>query len=408
MVLLVAASFIATRWLNIAPSAANHAASIIRCMALAFFFHWPTTLYQSALMGLGRQVEASVLSGGAAMARLVVGYAMACWVADVEIYFGALAACNLVIVAIARMAYRGVLSRTGISRSASAARDWGMLQYRGYALQLALIMMMGYLLVSVDRMLAAKILPLGQYAEYSIVCSISQGISLATSAVVGASLPRLVQAFTRLDQYAYQETLLVGQLAIGVVCVPVYVAIAFSPEPLLDLVAGHKIGSEDFYRALVIHASGTLAHTLMVLSFAAHQCQKLLLQWLMMAVLLTLGAIVFAVVFKPAWGAIGLSYFWLFVGLMQLVIGIAISFRLRYHEASPVGLGQLLACCLQVTAGVGAGYLTWHAVNGRLSQSISPAAASIQASAAAALASLVVVLCFMLAARKFFAAVRRR
>lgn len=357
--LFAAAGPIAQHWLKVSPASIDRAVNIVRFMAIAFIFHWPFFLYQNALIGLGRQIEASLLSGTAAIARLMVGYLVATWSVDVGAYFGAVAFCNLLIIVIVYIVYHRTLVNIGILLSKSAVSVWEVARYRGYALQLALIMMLGYFLVSVDRLLAAKILPLAQYAEYSIVCTISQGISLATSAVVGASLPRLVQAFSRNDQRAYQERFFVGQLAVCVACVPIYVAVVFYPGPLLELVTRHKVESENLYQVLVVHASGTLAHTLMVLSFAAHQSQQQLLRWLAMTSALALCALGFAILFKPDWGILGLAYFWLSICVMQMLIGAAISARLRYHELSTLGVGRLLTYCVQVAAGIGAGYLTF-------------------------------------------------
>jgi len=393
--LFAAAGPIAQHWLKISPPSVDRAAHIVRFMAIAFIFHWPLFLYQNALIGLGRQIEVSILSGTAAIARLAAGYVVASWSVDVGAYFGALAFCNLVIIVIVYIAYHRTLVHIGILLSKSAVSVWEVVRYRGYALPLALIMMLGYLLVSVDRLLAAKILPLNQYAEYSIVCTISQGISLATSAVVGASLPRLVQAFSRLDRRAYQESFFVGQLAVCVVCVPIYVAVAFYPGPLLELVAGHKIESKNLYYALVIHSSGTLAHTLMVLSFAAHQSQQQLLRWLVMTSVLALCALGFAILFRPDWGIVGLAYFWLSICVMQMFIGVAISSRLRYHGLSPVGVGRLLTYFVQIAAGIGSGYLTFVALKEYSSNFL------ITVSVTAG-ASFLAVSSFMLVATKMF------
>lgn len=362
IVLFAAAGPITQHWLKVSPSSVDRAVNIVRFMAIAFVFHWPLFLYQNALIGLRRQVEASILSGAAALTRLATGYWVATLSGDVQTYFGALAICNLAIIGVAFIAYHRTLIKVGILLSQSAARAWSVTRYRGYALQLGLIMMLGYMLVSVDRLLAARVLPLSQYAEYSIMCTLSQGISLGTSAVVGASLPRLIQAFSIEDRRTYQRRFFTGQLAVCVACVPIYVAVAFFPQALLELVAGHRIQSAYLHLALVIHATGTLAHTLMVLSFAAHQCQLRLSQWLGMTATLVLGALVFAALFNSEWGVVGLAYFWLSVCVLQMLIGIAISSRLRYHELSVAAGGRLLVYVVQVLASIGTGYLAVIAI----------------------------------------------
>jgi O-antigen/teichoic acid export membrane protein len=394
--LAIAARPIAEHWLNVSPSLAPRAPGILRIMVIAFVLQWPLFLYQNGLMGLGRQIEASVLSACAAVLRLAVCYVAVALTRDVSAYFEVLAACNLIITACAFAVYHRALSAAGLSRPAPALQFRYFVGRQGeYALTLALIMMLGYVLSSIDRLLAAKVLPLGLYAGYAIVCTLSQGISLGTSAVVGACLPRLVQAFSREDRRAYEGQLFLGQLAVCAVCVPIYVVVAFAPGPLYQYLAGQEAASRDIQNALTIHASGTLLHTLMVLLFAAHQSQQRLRGWLLMTCAIAAGALAYALKFRPQWGVVGLAYLWLSICAAQMLIGVSISFALRYHELSVRGTMRILAYAVQALGGIAAGYLAFAAF-GKVFANF-PLTAVV-----AAAASFIVTGGFLLVARKVF------
>ena len=85
--LFLSAPLVARYWLNVAPSSADDVTKILRVMSLAFVFQWPGFLYQNALLGLGRQVHASVFSGSAAVARLLIGYIAVRSTPDLTNYF---------------------------------------------------------------------------------------------------------------------------------------------------------------------------------------------------------------------------------------------------------------------------------------------------------------------------------
>jgi O-antigen/teichoic acid export membrane protein len=188
-VLAAAAPLIATRWFGESTLGPRPVTDAVRLIGLFIAVQWPLSLYQSALLGLGRAatmnglaIASSTLAGGGSVLLLLSGrrslVAVLAWQA-------AVALAHTVAVAIAT---HGALPRDA---RPARIRLMALLELRSMLTGVGAITLSLLLLLQADKLLASRWLPLADYGYYMLGATVSNGLGVLSAPVFNALLPRL-------------------------------------------------------------------------------------------------------------------------------------------------------------------------------------------------------------------------
>ena len=238
-VVAASAPLIVTRWINISALPANGAQQAVVLMGGVIAAHWPLSLYQSALIGLQRQVPlnviriaAAVASGGGALLILsLVSPTIGAFFAWQMIV------CLLEVLLLAICVWRNL---PAASRSArfELARLRGVLRFAGGMGGIALA---GMILTQMDKVILSGLVSLESFGYYALAGLVATSLHLFIGPVFAATLPRLSSLVAEGDHDAVGRVYHEGTQLIVVLVFPLALTIAlFAPE-ILHLWTGDTV-----------------------------------------------------------------------------------------------------------------------------------------------------------------------
>jgi O-antigen/teichoic acid export membrane protein len=187
--LAAAAPLIATRWFGESSLGPVPVTVAVRLIGLFIAVQWPLSLYQSALLGLGRAtlmnwlaIASSTLAGGGSVMLLLAWrqslVAVLAWQAGVAL-------CHTLAVALA--------THGALAREARPARitPSTLVELRAMLTGVGAITLSLLLLLQADKLLASRWLPLAEYGYYMLGATVSNGLGVLSAPVFNTLLPRL-------------------------------------------------------------------------------------------------------------------------------------------------------------------------------------------------------------------------
>lgn len=204
-----AAPLIADNWLGHAGNLRRD--QVIQClqlMPLALIPQIAMSLYFGGLMGLQRQVSANLLSTGFNIVRSGLVILPIWFFPDIRVFFVWQAAASLAMTVVMRAQLRNQIIRSSQIKGPGAAPPHGRFSaeslraIRGYALGMLGLSIIAALNTQLDKLVISKLLPLSEFAQYSLVSMLAQIPYLLTLPIATALLPRFTNL---LAQKRYQE-----------------------------------------------------------------------------------------------------------------------------------------------------------------------------------------------------------
>lgn len=186
--LIGAAPLVADHWLRPESIPRAQLVEALRLMGLAVALQLPAGLYSGGLFGLERQVAANGLqvawgllrSGGAALALWLVAPTL-------RVFFMAVTLANLLYLVGTRVTFWRALGPPAPSqfRIELLIRTWR------YSVGMAGMTVLSMLLIQLDKVAVSRLVPLSQFAYYSLASALAQAPIIAAAAIASAVFPRL-------------------------------------------------------------------------------------------------------------------------------------------------------------------------------------------------------------------------
>jgi O-antigen/teichoic acid export membrane protein len=231
--IVLGAPLIATHWFGESTLGAGSVTSAVRLIGLLVSVTWPLTLYQGALLGLGRAttmngaaIAASTLSGGGAVLLLLTGHRS---LAVLLAWQALVATLHTLVVAVA--AHRAMPHD---ARPARVLREIGADLRRTMtgvgALTLSLL-----LLLQEDKLLASQWLPLAGYGRYMIAATVANGLGVLSAPVFNTLLPRLAALAASGDRTRLEAEFRRGTRLIALFVFPAMITVGVLAEDMLRL-----------------------------------------------------------------------------------------------------------------------------------------------------------------------------
>jgi O-antigen/teichoic acid export membrane protein len=316
---------IAVHWLKPVSLSAEQTAHAITLMGISAALQWPSGFYAGGFRGLERQVALNLLNAFFATARYGGAVAVITFHSPtLDAFLWWQVVVSLLQTTLLSL-YLWRLLPT--SQRTPAFRRERLHEVRHFALGIAAIAAVSFLLMYSDRIVLSALLPLTEFGYYAVAAAIAAALSSAMQPFFFALFPRysgLVAAGNEAELVRlYHQS---NQLLVAVVASTASVMALFAKE-LLWLWTHDPVIAEKSCLTLSILVIGTALNSLMSLPYAlqlAHGWTRLTLVQNILSILFVLPAIWWL---GNRFGGPGAAIVWVALNLGYITIGIPLMHR---------------------------------------------------------------------------------
>jgi O-antigen/teichoic acid export membrane protein len=324
LVVFALSGLIASHWLRPVSLTTEQAASAIALMGLSAGLQWPCGFYAGGFRGLERQVALNGLSAFFATLRNGGVIAVLLYVSpSLEAFLW----WQVGVSALQSLVSGAILWRLLPVGRAPRFHSERLREVHAFALGLAAIAMLSFLLTQADRILLSTLLPLNEFGYYTLAVTVASALSAVVQPFFSALYPR----YSGMVATGSEEKLVAlyhqsNQLLVVVVAAIASVMALFA-EDLLQLWTNDPIIASKSGLILSILVTGTALNGLMNLPYAlqlANGWTRLTLLQNMFSVPLVLPAIWWL---GRHYGGPGAAVVWVALNLSYVMIAIPLMHR---------------------------------------------------------------------------------
>ncbi|HEX2543241.1 MAG TPA: oligosaccharide flippase family protein [Ramlibacter sp.] len=317
--------WLVTGWLQLQTLSAGSASQALALMGLVVAVQWMGALYRSAILGLQHQVWLSVLTAGISTLRAVATVAVLALLSATVVAF-VITQFAVSLLETLLLAWR-VRDRFPAPPAPPRFSIGALRGIWRFASSLALVTVLGTLLMQVDKLILAKLLPLDAFGYFSLAVAVAAALGSLVVPVHNAAYPRLCELVAAgNERQLAQEYHRFSQLVALSVLPATLVLCLFSQEVLL-------LWTQDAQTARVagpilsVWVLGTALNALMHVPYAAqlaHGWTRLAIVVNVIAVALIVPAMLYWV---PRHGALAAAWIWLGLNAGYTVFAISAMHR---------------------------------------------------------------------------------
>lgn len=354
----LASPLIITHWLRGDGVSNADLSTSLLMMAAIIAIQWPVNLYQSALLGLQRQVKLNAIRmvmitvshGGAALVLLAVSR-------TIPAFFGWQIIVASVSVIWLAFAVWGVLRE----RTSARARFDGAklrLVWR-FAAGMTWISLAGIVLSQMDKLIVSKLLDLTAFGYYVLAATLGGGLVVLIGPVFNTFFPRLCAGVAVGDLSKLAADYHAGAKIMAVVILPPAAVIGIYSHEILRIWTGNAEAALQAGPIAAVLVTGTAFNALMNMPYGL----QLAYGWTKLAGALSFTVIVLmvptTVFLANSYGAVGAALGWASLNVFYFLIGIPITHRwlLRGHGVRMVLSDVLPAGLVSVAIAYGSTFL---------------------------------------------------
>lgn len=235
---------IANSWLKVQQLPLDEVKHAIMLMAATVALRWICGLYRGAITGFERMVWLSGFNIAVATARFVLVIPLFIYVgtSPTEFFSYQLAVALIEVVVLMTQTYR-LLPKTEAGRM---SWQWGPLHgVLKFSLSIAFTSSVWVLVTQTDKLVLSKLLPLAEYAYFTLAVLVASGVMAISGPISAALLPRLSKLSAEGDEAGLIRLYRNATQLVGVIAVPAALVLAFFAEQVLwawtgDVDIAHK------------------------------------------------------------------------------------------------------------------------------------------------------------------------
>ena len=233
IVMIAGAETIARSWLQVKSLPLDEVEQAIMLMAGIVALRWVCGLYRGAISGFERQVWLSGFNSAVATARfvLVIPFFIYVGTSPAEFFGFQLAVAVLETVVLVIQSYRIL---PGIGKGTRVPWQWKPLRnVLGFSLSMAFTNAVWVLVTQTDKLLLSKLLPLEEYAYFTLAVLVASGVTLISGPVSVALQPRLTKLSAEGDEDGLIRLYRNATQLVGVIGIPAALVLAFFSQQVL-------------------------------------------------------------------------------------------------------------------------------------------------------------------------------
>lgn len=327
LLLIAGAGWVATGWLNVQQLDIEQVESALMLMALVVVLRWICGLYRGAIGGFERIIWLSGFSMVIATLRFVFVIPFLIHVGATPTYFFAyqLVVAALELFVLVWKAYRLLPppTMTGWVR-------WQWDPVRGvmrFALSSAFTSMVWVLVTQADKLILSGMLPLTEYAYFTLAVLAASAIIMLSSPIAGAILPRLSKLSAQGDEAGLIRLYRDATQLMAVIAMPIVIVLALFPAQVLGAWTGKPELAANAAPVLTLYALGNGVLILAAFPYYLQIAKGDLSLHLV-------GNLLFVLLFVPLlllavsrFGMIGAGYAWVVANLLPFLAWLPVVHR---------------------------------------------------------------------------------
>ena len=231
--MMAGATAIAGKWLKVQQLPIDQVVHAIMLMAVIVALRWICGLYRSAITGFEQMVWLSGFSIAIATARFVLVIPFLIFISNspVDFFTYQLILAALEVMALWIKTYRLLPTVAGASRT---PWDWQPLRkVLKFSLSIAFTSSVWVLVTQTDKLVLSKLLPLAEYAYFTLAVLVASGVMVISGPISGALLPRLTKLSAAGDEAGLIQLYRNATQFVAIIAVPVALVLALFSEQVL-------------------------------------------------------------------------------------------------------------------------------------------------------------------------------
>jgi O-antigen/teichoic acid export membrane protein len=320
LVLIAGAGLIADHWLKVQQLDLVEVQRAVMLMAVIVALRWIGGLYRGAVTGFERIVWLSGYNIAIATLRFVLVVPFLIHVGATPTHFFGY---QLIVTVIELVVIVAKTYRLLPAVSAPGWIRWEWWPLRGvmrFALSAAFTSTIWVLVTQTDKLVLSGLLPLSDYALFTLAVLVASGIALLSSPITGAILPRLTKLYAQGDEAGVIRLYRDATQLVTVIAVPVVLVLAFFPLQVLNAWTGQPEVAAKAAPILTLYALGNGVLVLAAFPYYLQVARGNLNLHLV-------GNLIFVLLFLPTlllavmnFGMIGAGYAWIVANLLPFLV----------------------------------------------------------------------------------------
>lgn len=316
-----ASDWLARDWLKPSAVTAQEASLAISVMALVVATRFVESVYKGALLGLGKQVwfnsVASVFAtlrwaGAAAAVAFVSPTLYAFFLTQAIVSLGSL----LVLAAKVWRTLPALPVRPRFSRPA-------LRSVQRFAAGMAGLSVLTLVLTQADKIILSRLLPLGDFAYYTLVATICSAVYLLVAPLTQALFPRLVALHASQEKSRFASLYHLASQTVTVLVAPLCMVLVLHGAGLVFLWSGDAALAHNSGSLLSVFALGAFLNALMYMPSQAQVAAGWTGLQLRMNALASIVLVWALLVYVPRFGVMGAAVIWVGLNVFYVIFGIA-------------------------------------------------------------------------------------
>jgi O-antigen/teichoic acid export membrane protein len=255
-VIFLESGLIAAGWLKVQTISLSEVRQAVMLMGLIISLRWTSGLYRGAINGFERMVWLGAFNFVLATARFV-------FVIPLFFYVGAKPAVFFIyqlVIAVIELTVLIVKTYSllpSVDKTNREQWDWGNLrQLLRFSLSIAFTSSVWVLVTQTDKLVLSKLLPLTDYAYFTLAVLVASGVTILSGPVSTALLPRLTNVAGNADDRALFPLYSQATQLVGAVTVPTSLVLALFSEQVLWAWTGDALVARHAAPVLSLYAAG--------------------------------------------------------------------------------------------------------------------------------------------------------
>jgi O-antigen/teichoic acid export membrane protein len=265
VLIVLLAPLIAQHWVNAEHLPSATVTQAVMVMGIVAAFQWPISLYNGGLTGLGRQVTDNVITIAMTTIRSA-GVILLLWLVSptLKTFFIWQAATSLVYVLSMRFALWHYIPKSVLRPQFSKVQL--KLIWR-FAAGMTGISVTTFFLMQIDKILLSKILPLSQFAYYTLAFTVASGINMVVAPINIAVFPQLTTFVAAKDTEGLVRAYHKACTIVASVIFPIGLILVFFAQDILMIWTKNPTTVKNIILMVQILVTGSVLNSLMVVPY---------------------------------------------------------------------------------------------------------------------------------------------
>lgn len=247
---------IAGSWLKVQQLPLIEVQHAIMLMAVIVALRWVSSLYRGAISGFERLVWLSGFNIAVATARFVLVIPFFIYVGTNPTQFFS----YQLVLAVIEVTVLVIQTYRLLPKVASGQRTpWQWAPLRGvlkFSLSIAFTSSVWVLVTQTDKLVLSKLLPLSDYAYFTLAVLVAGGVGVISGPISGALLPRMIKLVAESDDAGLIRLYRNATQLVGVIAMPAALMLAFFAEQVLWAWTGDADMARKTAPVLTLYALG--------------------------------------------------------------------------------------------------------------------------------------------------------